>query len=68
MLVSWTPSDGIDFYTLRYWEVGGSISKRVMRLRQSGTADSVTIRVNRRPYDGYGYFFEIIAHTVFSSV
>ena len=67
MLVSWTPSDEVEFYTLRYWEVGRDISTRVRHLRQSGTADSVTIRLNRRLYDGYVYFFEIVAHTVFPS-
>jgi hypothetical protein len=61
VLMSWTPSEGIEFHTLVY----GRGSRGTMRL--NGTADSVTIELNQYPFHD-GYMFEITAHTAFPSL
>lgn len=61
MLVSWTPSDVADYYTISYQQ--GNIRRSV---RARGDDDSITINLNNF-HLGALYSFSITAHTLLQS-
>ena len=62
MLVSWTPSDGAEYYTIYYQQDGARQLQRA-----EGDDDSITIRLSTF-LPGVPYSFSITAHTALQSI